>query len=654
MEQRDEKEKREKEEVMNNQDQEASGISENKWQSLFNAVGDAIFLMDTDHKIRMCNKAMEDFVGKTNKEIVGRSCYELMHDSSRPVEGCPIQCMKGSLKRESMELELDGKYYHITADPVLNDDGELIEIVHTIKDITDRKRIEKELRESEEKYRLLADNVSDIIFIMSTDLKFIYISPSVYKITGYTVEEVIEQPIEDVMTVDSYETALELFEKDLAKDLKDISGSRTLDLELKHKNGSIIWIEVIVSFLFNQDGVPDRIMGTIRDISERKQLEEQLRQALKMEAIGRLAGGVAHDFNNALTTIMGISELLLMKMDPEDYVSGGINEIRRAGNQCAGLTRQLLAFARKQPMEMKVLDLNNVIINIDKMLSRLIGEDVKLEQCLTSDLKSIKADIGQIEQIILNLAVNARDAMPNGGKLIIETANVFLDEDYADRHISITSGHYVMLAVSDTGSGMDKETSSKVFEPFFTTKEESKGTGLGLSTVYGIVKQSNGYIWVYSEQEMGTVFKIYFPIVDEVADVIEEETHTAPGRFQGSETILLVEDDDSTRKTITKILSRIGYIILEAVDGEEAVKISQEYNKPIHLVISDVVLPGMNGKELTEKLISQYPDIKAIYMSGYTDNIVVQHDIIDKGEEFFQKPLRPGLLLSKVRSILEM
>ncbi|MEW5817515.1 MAG: ATP-binding protein, partial [Spirochaetota bacterium] len=385
---------------------------------------------------------------------------------------------------------------------------------------------------------------------------------------------------------------------------------------------------------------------------ERAILEAQLRQSQKMEAIGQLAGGVAHDFNNLLTIIKGYSELSMMELKEEDPLKGNIDEIQNAADKAAGLTRQLLAFSRRQVLEAKVVDLNAVLTDLDKMLRRMIREDVELVTHLTEDLGSVKVDPGQIEQVVMNLAINARDAMVSGGKLTIETANAALDEEYARRHVAVIPGRYVMLSVSDTGVGMTPEVKERIFEPFFTTKEKGKGTGLGLSTVYGIVKQSGGNIWVYSELGRGTTFKIYLPRVDEPVEEIGKKA--VPEELPaGNETILIVEDNEEVRKLAVRILEKQGYKLLIATQGNEALLLGEKHGKPIHLMLTDVVMPGMDGRELANRLKVHHPETRVLYMSGYTDDTIAHRGILEKGMNYIQKPFTVELLLRKVREVLD-
>jgi len=380
--------------------------------------------------------------------------------------------------------------------------------------------------------------------------------------------------------------------------------------------------------------------------------QNELLLAQKMEAIGRLAGGVAHDFNNMLTVIVGHSEHLLMSLKQDDSHRSSAEEILNAAKRAGSLTHQLLAFSRKQVLQPTVLNLNNLITDIEKMLQRLIGEDINLVTILEPELGRVKADAIQIQQVLMNLAVNARDAMPLGGKITIETSNIYLDEEYASYHIPAKPGSYVLLVVSDTGIGMDKETQSHIFEPFFTTKESGKGTGLGLSTVYGIIKQSDGYIWVYSEPGKGTTFKIYLPQVGEEVEP-GEPTRVPTTSLKGTETVLVVEDEDMVREIIHHILLDYGYNVLESHNPHEALQVCDLFEGTIHLMVTDVVMPGMSGRELAEKVTSRYPNMKVLYISGYTDNVIVHHGILDSGIAFLSKPFTPYSLVRNVREVLD-
>jgi len=416
--------------------------------------------------------------------------------------------------------------------------------------------------------------------------------------------------------------------------------------------------EKIINFIPVQLETGENLMACediteIRRAGEEKAvLQEQLRHSQKMEAIGRLAGGIAHDFNNLLTVIKGYSQLSSFELKEGDPLRVNIDEIQNAAERAASLTRQLLAFGRRQVMEMKVLDLNTLLRDLERMLRRVIGEDIEMVIQLAEDLGRVRADVGQIEQVIMNLAVNAKDAMPSGGKLTIETANVELEESYARSHVDVKHGHYVMFSVSDTGVGMTPEVRERIFEPFFTTKEQGKGTGLGLSTTYGIVKQSEGHVWVYSAQGKGTTFNIYLPRVNEPLEEIRKEVlkEELP---RGNETILIVEDEEEVRKLAGKILEKQGYRILETFNGDDALVACERRKSPIQLMLADIVMPGISGSELAKLLKPLYPEIKILYMSGHTDNDIVRQEVLEKGVNYIQKPFTMEGLAIKVREVLD-
>jgi len=514
-------------------------------------------------------------------------------------------------------------------------------------------RSDEALRESEARYRLVARVTFNAIWDWDVMRNEVVWNEGVQTLFGYSADEV--EPQRDWWT-----ERIHLEDKDRINAGLDRlldSGEQIWSEEYRFRcsNGSYASVIDRGYVMHDDEGKPVRMIGAILDITERKQLEDQLRQSQKMEVVGRLAGGIAHDFNNLLTVITGYSKLLLQRdLDDHDPRRKYVVEIDKAGERAAALTHQLLAFSRKQVLQPEVLDLNVVIAEMDKMLQRLIGEDINLVTVPGKGLGWVKADPGQMEQVIVNLAVNARDAMPLGGKLTIETANVELDERYAHQRAEVTSGPYVMLAVSDTGMGIDEETLSHIFEPFFTTKEQGKGTGLGLATAYGIVKQSGGHLWVYSEVGRGTMFKVYLPRIGEVVEA------AAPGSSrialsQGSETILLVEDEAGVRALILEVLTERGYTVLEACNGDEALRLCEQRSSPIHLLLTDVVMPGgMNGRELAEQLTSLHPELKVLYMSGYTDEAIIHHGVLDRGTIFLQKPFTPDALERKAREVLEM
>jgi PAS domain S-box-containing protein len=526
----------------------------------------------------------------------------------------------------------------------------------------EREKAVHALAESEMRYRLLAENAFDVIWTMDVNFKYTYVSPSVQRLRGYSVEEAMAQKVEDILTAPSLAFARKVFSEELVIEKsgrKDFFGARTLELEQKRKDGSTVWTEVKISIVRDSHGRVVEIIGVTRDISERKRaehektsLEEQFRHSQKMEAIGRLAGGIAHDFNNLLTVINTSSQLALLELHDWDPLREKFEAIQKAGDRAANLTRQLLAFSRRQVVEMKVLDLNALIQDLEKMLLRVIGEDVELTLALGNDLKRIKADPGQVEQAILNLVVNARDAMPAGGRLIIETACRSVDPGGILPPGGFPPGPQVMLAVRDTGMGMTPDVQGRIFEPFFTTKEKGKGTGLGLSTVYGIVKQFNGHIEISSEPGEGTTFRVFLPPVDEPLEEAKEEA--AKGRLPaGKETVLVIEDEEEVRRLAGTILRKQGYRVLEASHGEEALQIADEHKGPIHLLLTDVVMPKTNGPEIARRIMHFCPKMKILYMSGYLDKENFTKVLPDRWVAFLQKPFTVEGLIGKVREVLD-
>ncbi len=509
-----------------------------------------------------------------------------------------------------------------------------------------RKKAEEALRSSEEHFRLVVENAPDAIFVQ-TEYLFTYLNPAAVRCFGAeSADQLLGQPV-----MDRFEPRFH----DLVRErIRQLNDEKTAVPMLKQTylkmDGSPFHVEVAAVPIHwqGQDGA----LVFFRDVTEREALEEQFRQAQKLVSVGRLAGGVAHDFNNILTTIMGTAEFMLGDVPADDPLRDDIQEIKAAGERATSLTRQLLAFSRKQVLQLEVINLNDTIQNMTKMLRRMIPEDIEVQTALAEDLDQVEADEGQIEQVIMNLAINARDAMPAGGRMSIETANVDLDETYAQSHVSVRPGSFVMLSVSDTGMGMSKEVQEQVFEPFFTTKDQGKGTGLGLSTVYGIVKQSNGSIWVYSEPDKGTTIKIYLPRVETSRPQAMSREKDVPD-LTGTETVLVVEDDAQVRSLAVKSLKGYGYTVLTAGNGAEALKVAGQSPDPIHLVLTDVIMPGMNGQEMAEQLKAARPEMQVLYMSGYTDNAIVHHGVLDPGVAFIGKPFTPAALGRKVREVLD-
>lgn len=525
---------------------------------------------------------------------------------------------------------------------------ELLRFVSTqIALAIERKRSEEALRESEEQFRTLVDGLRDLIFALAPDGTVTALNLAFEDITGWPRDQWLGKPFVELLHPDDAPHALALLGQVLRGQQPP-----TAQLRVRTSQGDDRVGEFHTSVQL-RDGEIVGILGIVRDITDRLRLEEQLRQAQKMEAVGRLAGGVAHDFNNILTAISSYSELLLADFASEDPRRADVEEIRKATDRAAALTRQLLAFSRRQVLQPKVVDLNAVIAGAEKLLRRLIGEDIALVTRLDRGLGTVRADAGQLEQVIMNLAVNARDAMQTGGTLTLETENVVIEAStLAAEERIVAPGRYVLLRVRDTGVGMDADTRRHLFEPFFTTREKGKGTGLGLATVYGIVKQSGGFIWVDSEPGRGARFRIYLPRVDEVAPPAEARVAGAEPAA-GTETILLVEDEDAVRAVARESLRRRGYKVLEANNAEAALAAAAGFEGHIALLLTDVVMPGLSGRALADRLATQRPATRVLYMSGYTDDAIVQHGVLEPGLSFLQKPFTPDVLAQRVREVLD-
>ena len=503
-----------------------------------------------------------------------------------------------------------------------------------------RRQAKKALREAEEQMRFTVERIPAVVWTTDRDLRFTSIQGAGLVAGEWEAGMIGKSLVKP--------TALQKDITPVKEHLAALAGNtKAYDVSVNGKD-----YQAHVAPLTSSNGGIIGCIGLAVEVTERKALEMQMRHAQKMEAVGRLAGGIAHDFNNLLTVITGYSDLTLLRLEPNDPLRNNLDEVNKACERAAGLTRHLLAFSRKQVLKPKVLNLNTIVSEMNRMMPPLIGEDIELVIELCPDLGQVKADSGQIEQIIANLAVNAKDAMPLGGELAIRTSNVVLDEEIARRYESVQSGPYVLLTVSDTGHGMSPETMQRVFEPFFTTKEVGKGTGLGLSTVYGIVKQSGGYISVDSEVGRGTTFKIYLPQVDEEVGEIEiRPTHSA--LLLGKETVLLVEDDNQVRSIAAMALEMSGYDVLVAASGEEALLLCERHNSKIDLLLTDVVMPRMSGQELSSQLLRLRPDTLVLYMSGYSENAIIHHGVMEEGTDFIEKPFSPEALTRKIREVLD-
>jgi PAS domain S-box-containing protein len=632
--------------------EEALGESEVRYRLLFESNPLPMWVYDLEtFGFLAVNEAAIQHYGYSLQEFQGMTVMDI-----RPLEDIPA--LLENISRVGDKRDEAGVWTHRKKDGTLIDvaitshpfafAGRASELV-LAHDVTEQKHAVEALQHEKEYTEHIIASAPTLIVGIAPDGVTTFINRAVTSVTGYEPEEIVGQnwwrinyPATEYVQVDRL---LEEFEQGRAV--------ANYEMSLTTKNGGKRTISWNSANRSNKQGEIVEVIGIGVDITDRQQLEEQLRQSQKLEAVGQLAGGVAHDFNNLLTVITGYSDLTLRRLDNKSPFRSSLEEIKKAGERAASLTRQLLAFSRKQVLQPKVLKLNAIVADIDKMLRRLIGEDIDALTLLEPSLGQVKADPGQIEQVILNLAVNARDAMPQGGKLTIETANVYLDDQYARGHTTIQPGRYVMLSVSDTGCGIDAETQARMFEPFFTTKEQGKGTGLGLSTVYGIVKQSGGHLWVYSEVGKGTTFKIYLPRVDEVIES-DEARDTLAELPQGRETVLLTEDEEQVRQMIRMILEMSGYCVLEASDGEEALAIYKQHEGEIDLVMTDVVMPQMSGRELAQSLEVLHPGIKVLYMSGYTDDAIVRHGLLDQEIAFLQKPFTPDVLIRKVREVLDV
>jgi two-component system, cell cycle sensor histidine kinase and response regulator CckA len=596
-----------------------------------------------------CNDAMARIMGVADpKVLIGKCLKNVIPTTDQGRIETFRSAAIGRWQNRTIQFQapdLAGRFKHMlrTEIPII-EDGMLKRVWGMTRDVSDLHQAEEALRASEERYRLLFERSLAGVIRTAVDGRVLECNEAFAQIQGYASrQEVISANVRDFYFEKSDGTAL----IELLKQYPMVIGE---EFHARRKDGSAAWMLVSASLIEDEKDEPT-ILATAFDITHWKELGEQLRQSQKMEAVGRLAGGVAHDFNNMLQIINGYSELVIDQLPPHDPLQAHVQEIKSIVERAAGLTRQLLAFSRQQVLAPQVLDLKMAITNLSKMLRRLIGEDIDLVMIEGHRLSRVKADPGQVDQVIMNLAVNARDAMPRGGKLTIETANVKIDESYALGHFPMTPGRYVMIAVSDTGHGMNAETQARIFEPFFTTKEKGKGTGLGLATVYGIVKQSGGFIWVQSEMGKGTTFKIFLPPVEEAP--VAQKVKAVPVKMQGTETVLLVEDEEYVRSLVRRSLQSKGYLVLEARSGQDALHVAQEHQGPIHLLITDVVMPGMSGRELAERLTPLRREMKTLYMSGYADDSILHHGVLDAGGALLQKPFTAAALASKVRQVLE-
>ena len=609
---------------------------------------------DTDFSSKKPGKGLTEYVVRTGQpllvtpevqvELERRGEVELVGAPSIDWLGVPLKVGDRTIGVLVVQTYAPGVRYG-------QREKEILQFVSTqVAMAIERSHAEADLRASEARLKAIIDAALDAVITMDGDGVVLSWSPQAERVFGWPASEAVGGKLSTTIIPPRFREA---HERGLAHFLGTGEGpvlNQRIEITGLRRDGREIPVELTIT--------PVRLGGAwlfsafLRDISERKLLEAQLRQAQKMEAVGRLAGGIAHDFNNLLTAIIGYTDLALADLREGDPMRQDMEEILRAAHRAAGLTRQLLAFSRQQVLAPRVLDLNEVVQTVDKMLGRLVGEDIELQSVLAPGLGHIKADPGQLEQVIVNLAVNARDAMPTGGKLTIETADVEMAETRGRDLTTVPAGRYVMLAITDSGTGMDEDTKARIFEPFFTTKEQGKGTGLGLATVYGIVKQSGGFIWVYSEPGHGTTFKIYLPRVEGAADALAPPVGTAAVP-RGTETVLIVEDEEAVRALAKTALARKGYRVLEAANGGEALLLCESERAPIHLLVTDVVMPGLGGADLAQRLAPLRSEMKVLFISGYTDRAAARHGTMQPGAAYLEKPFSLDALARKVREVLD-
>jgi two-component system, cell cycle sensor histidine kinase and response regulator CckA len=625
---------------------------EKLFQLIGENVADMIAVVDMDGRRLYNSPSYHKVLGYELKELQSSSAFEQIHPEDRDrVREAAAEARRTGAGRplEYRIRHKDGTWrvFESTASVIRSPSGQPEKLVIVNRDITERKKAAESLRLSESGFRSMIEDAPYGICRATTDGKLLRANPALQKMLGYKkLDELLNASLaQDVFRNPSdFDRLKELL--DSASEFKDV------EMELKREDGALLTVRCTGRKVKQEfQGMPCFDVFA-EDVTEQRVLERQLQMAGKMEAVGRLSGGVAHDFNNLLGVIIGYCRMLKRALDPRSALFDHVQEIEKAGGRATALTQQLLAFSRQQILTPYVLDINELVLDMVKMLPRLLGEDIEVNTHLSADLGTVKADQGQLEQVIMNLAVNARDAMPEGGKLRIETANVELDQEYVRHHTGAKEGHYVKLAVIDTGTGIDKQTLAHIFEPFFTTKEVGKGTGLGLATVYGVVKQSGGYIWVDSEPGQGASFQIFLPRILEPTTVLASSIPLAEAKG-GSETILLVEDSEPLRTLTRGFLESQGFQVLVAQSGEEALQAEAQHAGKIDLLLTDVVMPGMNGKALAEKLVAKQPGARVLYISGYADSFLAVHGALEQGTVLLHKPFTDEALIRKVREVLD-
>jgi two-component system, cell cycle sensor histidine kinase and response regulator CckA len=612
---------------------------------------DMIAVVDMEGRRIYNSSSYQTGLGYSPEELKGSSSLEQIHPDDREQVKRATEESRATGMGQTLQYRIRHKngtwrVLESTASVIRNAKGRAEKFVIVNRDITERNLALEALRLADADFRSVVENAPYGIYRTNSEGQLFRVNPALQKILGYeNSAELLKANLELQIfrSAPEYRRLLELLNR--VDDFKDV------EAEWKRKDGTPITV-LCSGRRITRDGQPVHFEMFVEDITEKRILERQLRMTSKMEAVGRLSGGIAHDFNNLLGVIIGYSQVLKRALGLENPLTEHAIEIEKAGDRAAALTRQLLAFSRQQILTPTVLNLNDLVVDMQKMLPRLIREDIAVSTALDEQLGSVRADRNQVEQVILNLAVNARDAMPAGGRLRIDTKNVHLDDLYARSHPGAKPGEYVCLSVTDSGTGMDSETIAHIFEPFFTTKELGKGTGLGLATVYGIVKQSGGYVWVDSEPGKGAAFQVFLPRVAQIADLQAVRPYSNEN-LRGSETILLVEDAEPLRKLAFSFLCSHGFKVLSAPDAEEALKIAAAHPGAIQLLVTDVVMPGQNGRVLAERLVASYPGIKVLYISGYNDSFIAGHGILDPGSILLNKPFTEEALIHKVREVLD-
>ena len=612
---------------------------------------DMIAVVDTKGRRIYNSLSYQKILGYSPAELQKSSAFEQIHPEDRARVVAAAEEARGTGEGKTLQYRIrhkDGTWRVLesTSSVIRGGDGAPEMLVIVNRDVTVRKQAEAALQLSEMSFRSVVEGAPYGIFRATVGGRLVRVNSSLGQMLGYRNQaELLDATLGECV----FRSPADFHR--LAELLNRVDEFKDVEMEWKRKDDSPITVRCSGRRVKGAEENSTYFEVFVEDITERRLLERQLRMAAKMEAVGRLSGGIAHDFNNLLGVVIGYSQMLKRKMDHQSPLHEYVEEIEKAGQRATSLTRQLLAFSRQQILSPTVLDLNELVADMAKMLPRLIGEDISVGTELDPAIGKVKADQGQVEQVVMNLAVNARDAMPSGGRLTVKTANIGLDEIYARHHPGAKPGKYVMLSVTDSGIGMTSETLMHIFEPFFTTKEVGKGTGLGLATVYGVVKQSGGYIWVDSEPGNGSCFQIFLPRVDEAVTRLVEEA-TPSSTFRGDETILVAEDAEPLRKLARSILEGHGFQVLTASSGEEAMQVASNFQGKIHLLLTDIVMPGMNGRVLGENLLGKHPGMKVLYMSGYTDSFIAGHGVLEEGTHLLHKPFTEEILIAKVSEVL--